>query len=94
MNRIELESAAQVHTVLALCRSKGLDPVQVLDQARMLRHMGTRREDAVRVLENAIAVIEGTPDASEMAGMKTPLDLKRMIIEKLRGIQSDIEKHN
>lgn len=90
MNRIELESAAQVHTVLALCRSKGLDPVQVLDQARMLRHLGTRREDAVRVLEHAIEVVEGTPDASEMAGLKTPMDMKRLIIERLRGIQDDI----
>lgn len=87
MQRIDLETAAQIHKVLQLCRSRGGDPVRVLDEGRLLRHWGTRREDAGRVLENAIAVIEALPGTRPVA---TPLDMKRMIIETLRGIQDDI----
>lgn len=89
MKRIEEQTARQIHTVLTLCRSKGLDPVQVLDEGRLLRHMGTRREDAIRVLENAINVVNSAP-GSRIAEIKTPLDMKNVIIEKLREIRDGI----
>lgn len=80
MKRIELERAAQIHTILALCRSRGLDPVKILDEGRLLRHVGTRSEDAARVLEHVIEVIRQAPVSHEV---KTPLDMKNMIIELL-----------
>jgi hypothetical protein len=91
MRRIDIEAAAKIHTVLSLCRSKGLDPVRALDQARLLRHLGTRCEDAVMTVDVAIEGIRGLPaDPS----IKTPLDMKNMIIgflERYRdGISAEV----
>lgn len=91
MQRIDIEEASKFHQVLALCRSKGANAVQVLDEARMLRHMGTRREDAVRTLEGAIHKIVTTPPGHEI---KTVMDMRNMAIELLRELQNDIAKEH
>lgn len=85
MKRIDVERARQIHAILALCRSKGLDPVPVLDQGRLLRHPGTKGEDAVVLLDRCIQVIRETRVPPEA---KTPLDMKNTIIDWLERIKN------
>lgn len=85
MKRTNVERARQIHTILALCRSKGLDPVPVLDQGRLLRHPGTKGEDAVVLLDRCVEVIRNAPVP---AGVKTPLDMKNTIIDWLEKVKN------
>lgn len=88
MQRIEVDEAAKVHQVLIHCRAKGGNPVEILDKARMLRHMGTRREDASRVLENAIQMVRSISPSE--GNVRTAMDMKNLIVDKLKEIQDGI----
>jgi len=88
MRRISVLEAARFLEVLALCRAKGVSAVQVLDSAGMIRHRGTRCEDALRCLEGAIHRIETAPVGHQV---KTVMDMKNMVIELLKEMQHDIE---
>lgn len=87
MNRIDQQTSTQIRKVMELAKLRGADVVSLLDQGRLLRHMGTRREDAIQTLEAAMAVLEGTPIDKTI---KTPLDMKKKIIDILKGIQDGI----
>lgn len=86
MERISLDEASKVHMVLSLSRSRGQDAVAVMDKGGLLRHDASRRWDALRVIDNLILEIQATP-GHEAA---TALDMKNLIIDKIKEMRDDI----
>lgn len=90
MNRVDIETSRKIHTILALCRSKGVDPVQVLDKGGFLRYEDSVRRETAGILEAMIEIIEALPDVSDMSSLKTPMDMKILIIERLKELHRAI----
>jgi restriction endonuclease Mrr len=85
MDRIDSDTADQVRRILILCRTRGQDPVTVLDKAGLLRHPTKIQSDRLATVEHMIDVAQ----LSVVSVIKfwevprTVLDLKYSIIRYL-----------
>jgi hypothetical protein len=89
MNRIDAETADKIRQIMMLCRSRGQDPVTVLDTAGFLRHQAVRQQDAVNLLDQGI--IPGVKALRVPPEVKTPLDMKRVILDALEGLRNELQ---
>ena len=86
--RVDPETADKIRRILMLCRSRGVDPVEVLDRANLLDYEAKRRESAALLLEDVSILLEEGPLASALHAKtyRTPMDMKLEIIETLKGM--------
>jgi len=89
MKRMEPETAEQIRVIMALCRSRGQDTVSTLDRAGFLRHKTSRNRDLINFLDTGI--IPGVQNLKVPPGVRTPLDMKRVIVEALEGLRDGLE---
>jgi len=89
VKKIDPVIADQIRHILLLCRSRGTDPVTVLDAGGFLRHPAIRDRDAVNLLDDGI--IPGIKAMRVPTDVKTPLDMKLMIISALEGFRDKLE---
>jgi len=89
MTRIDHETAAQIRTVLMLCRFRGTDPVIALDTAGLLRYKDKLHEDILAGMELLILTVQHTPVQllNHHDVPRTPLDLKRFILDLLESVK-------
>lgn len=89
MKRIDVDTAAKIKDILMLCRSRGEDPVTVLDSAGFLRYQASRERDALRLLEDGI--LPGVRALRIPTDVKTPLDTKNLILQVLEDLRDQYQ---
>lgn len=87
MARIDPVTADRIRDIILASRSRGVDPVAILDRAGMLNYEAARREWAAIIMDQVVAELNTGPMGMVLNGkiLRTPLDMKREIIEVLEG---------
>jgi len=93
MKRVDPETSNQIHLILSLCRSRGQDPVAALNAAGFIRHRAQIQEDLLNAADTMILATQQSPIQllNHHEVPKTPLDLKRFIIDFLESLKKGIE---
>jgi hypothetical protein len=86
MDRIDPDTAEKVRRILAVSRLRGVDPVDALELAGLLRHKASRLRDERKVLESLINTVR---DLKIPRDVRTPMDLRRAIVMGLEGALDD-----
>lgn len=88
--RIDEQTANKIRTVIMLARARGQDPVAALDLGGFLRHEATIKQDriaGINVAINTILAVSAAMLLSHHELPRTPLDLKKFILDLLRSIR-------
>lgn len=96
MARIDPVTADQVRQVMAAARHRGADTVTALNRAGLLRHPAQQREDQIKLLRMLSQSLDQiSTDLMGIKGLpKTPLDLKRWVINYINGISDGLERND
>lgn len=92
MRRVDPVTADKVRQVLVSARARGADPATALDQAGLLDHPGKQREAQIDFLGLLITSLDQI-NADLMGATsvpKTPLDLKRWVMNYVKGIREGL----
>jgi hypothetical protein len=96
MRRVDPVTADKVRQVLVSARARGADPATALDQAGLLDHPGKQREAAINFMGLLIASLDQIN--ADLMGItsvpKTPLDLKRWVMNYIKGIQEGLMRND
>lgn len=95
MRRVDAKTADKIHEILMLCRSKGGDPVTMMDRAGLLSHPSRRRAEQIQFVENLIDSIRNISPALITPNRmpRTPLDLKQYVIGLLEELREGLIKN-
>lgn len=87
MARIDPVTADRIRQILLMSRSRGVDPVAILDRAGMLSYEAARREWGAILMDQVVAELNTGPLGLAINGrqFRTPMDMKREILEALEG---------
>lgn len=87
MARIDPVTADRIRNIILASRSQGVDPVAILDRAGMLNYEAARREWAAIIMDQVVAELSIGPLGLAINGrqFRTPMDMKREILEALEG---------
>jgi len=87
MKGMDQGTATKIHTILSLSRSRGADPVPILERAGLLRHKASMTRDHLQFLERAIEVVRTTTVDHDV---HTPMDMRNAIITAMERARDDI----
>jgi hypothetical protein len=93
IDRVDPVTSDQIHLILSLCRSRGQDPVSALNAAGLIRHKAKIQEDQLNTADMLILATQQSPIQllSHHEVPRTPLDLKRFIIDFLESLKKGME---
>lgn len=95
MIRIDHDTSEKIHKILMLCRSRGEDPVAVLDRAGLLRYPARLDQDRIETMDAVIESAEGLP-VSIIEFWKLPrtaTDAKEFIVNRLKAVREGMVRH-